>query len=203
MSDEGSMFAEGVTDNTAFNEAIKHTYSSSQVVRDAISRKLPAPSKSSRFKSEHDRYAAYMASSTFNCNVRFLTEAYKGKTYNMQYSRGTAIHGMDLQATFMIGMGDPAFASFATQYMDYFISHAKTGDPNKLRTNESIEWPLVTVAPTLSNVLDAGTNGYTLIEDDDIKEEDCGVFREIQAAVTIAEGSITFYSRRTLINFYG
>jgi carboxylesterase type B len=161
--------------------------------------KFPSPSTAQKYKTQKDRVIDFVQFSVFTCNARFITEAYKGKTYNMQYSRHGGMHGTDMLAMFylpnpsidgLISLVDPTIATFAKQYQSYLVSHARSGDPNKFRAASSIEWPLVDVGPTLSKVMHAGNMGYGLIGDTLTKAEDCDFWKEALAFLTEAGGEI-------------
>jgi hypothetical protein len=101
---------------------------------------------------------------------------------------------MDMQADFYNSSGappkgDPGFAQFAPVYQDYLLSHARTGDPNTLRSKgAAVQWPKVKVGDTFGNVLDAGKSGFSIIEDPLTKAEDCDIWTDILAGITKAGG---------------
>lgn len=47
-----------------------------------------------------------------------------------------------------------------------------------------IEWPLVTIEPTLTNVVSATDRGFELIADEKTKEEYCGLWKDVPAGMT-------------------
>ncbi|KAK3080206.1 hypothetical protein LTS18_002846 [Coniosporium uncinatum] len=145
------------------------------------------------------RDRAFVQDSSFVCYNRPLADAYLGKTYNVQYSRGSGLHGADVSANFFNGGGlgailDRGFPAFATSYQSYLTSFATSGDPNtnRVRTGRipTIEWPLVKNAlgqDVLGNVLDAGER-FVLSEDPLTKNSTCGFWVEAVAALTTLGG---------------
>ncbi|KAF2399881.1 alpha/beta-hydrolase [Trichodelitschia bisporula] len=197
--DEASMFVQDhIKNDTAFNSFIEYGYGNNSDLKAAITKAFPSPSSpQSKYKTQRARVSDYIEFSTFTCNVRYMTEAFKGRTYNIQYARGQGTHGSDIRADFYGGSGgvlsggsgsDKSFPQFAAQFQSYLTSHARTGDVNKLRINGTIEWPIVTIGPALSNVLNATDNGFELISDTKTKAEDCDFWRDIFASVTNALG---------------
>jgi carboxylesterase type B len=169
-------------------------------INEAMIKQFPSPSGAQKYKTQKDRTIDFVQFSVFTCNARFITEAYKGKTYNIQYSRGLGMHGLDVIPTFFnagtlvattSSLADPTFATFASQYQSYLTSHARTGDPNKFRAAGTPEWPHVEFGPTLSKVFNATDNGFELIEDTKTKAEDCDFWREAFATLTAAGGELS------------
>jgi carboxylesterase type B len=79
--------------------------------------------------------------SSFGCNVRYMTQAFAGKTYNMQYSKARGTHGSDILPTFyskqnpltaLVGVINPAIPIISRSMQGYFTSYITTGDPNKV-----------------------------------------------------------------------
>jgi carboxylesterase type B len=136
--------------------------------------------------------------STFTCHSRFISEGFKGKTYNLQYARGTGIHGSDIAADFynpggfsqssLSTFGDRTFGTFAATFQSYLTSHARSGDPNKFREKGAIEWPIVTLGSTLGNVLNATDKGFELVSDQKTKAEDCDFWKDVVAGMTSGLG---------------
>jgi carboxylesterase type B len=145
------------------------------------------------------RIKAFFQFSTFTCHNRFISEGLKGKTYNLQYSRGSGIHGSDIGADFynkdagfsassLSTMGDRTFGTFAATFQSYLTSHARSGDPNKFRETGAIEWPLVTMGPVFGNVLNATDKGFELVSDQKTKAEDCDFWKDVLAGMTSSLG---------------
>jgi carboxylesterase type B len=161
-------------------------------------RRYPKPGPNSKFKDEKERFIQYMQFQFFTCHVRTITSAYKDKSWVAQYSRGTGKHGMDMQADFYNSggsppKGDPGFAQFAPTYQDYLLSHARTGNPNTLgKKSAAILWPKVKFGDTFGDVLEAGKNGFWIIEDQLTKAQDCDVWTDILAGITKAGGRFPF-----------
>ncbi|KAK3070214.1 hypothetical protein LTS18_015159, partial [Coniosporium uncinatum] len=154
------------------------------------------------------RLQDFIRDSAFSCNVRYVTDAYAGKTYNARYARGSGLHGTDLLANFWatgnflldglatfagivnIGQLGFDFPSFAKAYQSYLGSYATLGDPNRLRADpfigvKTINWPTVTQGAALSNVLDAGDRGFNLVTDNEqALESNCAFWTNALAALT-------------------
>ena len=179
-------------------------YAQSAGVNAAIeARYPPVMSGSSNYTTEFDRIKALLADSSFQCNVRYLSDAYNGVNYNLQYSVTPGFHATDLLPTFydlnvdLTALGDnapfplvPGFGSFAQAYQSYLVSHARSGDPNKyaklLNVPPAIHWPKAgnSSADMLTYVLNAGNLGFSVVSDKETTESVCGFWREVAAAVT-------------------
>jgi hypothetical protein len=79
---------------------------------------------------------------------------------------------------------DPGFGNFARSYRDYFLSLARTSDPNQLKSPNSIDWPTYVGGPVFQNVLDAGSKGFELIKDNITTAENCNFFSKAWAKAT-------------------
>ena len=97
----------------------------------------------SNYTTEYDRTKALLGDSSFYCNIRYLTDAYNGKNYNLKYSVTPGVHATDLLPTFynlnidLSALGSalsipivPGFGPFAQASQSYLVSHARSGDPN-------------------------------------------------------------------------
>jgi len=196
----------GLITDSDFRGAIEHNLGFNQVVNDAIVKKMPSPAVSNgKFTSQRQRVVDYIEFSAFTCNVRFVSEAYKGKTYNSQYSRGDGSHGSDIIPLFFnegslfsraYSLFDSAISIFGPQYHSYYTSHTRTGDVNTYRINGTIQWPKAVFGPSISKVLNIQDRGYELIEDTRTTAEDCDFWRDVFAALTISAGTLP----RTLSN---
>jgi hypothetical protein len=203
VADEARMFVQNNMNNDSdFQTLVTYNFGVSPeklpAINDAIIKKFPSPSIAQKFKGQRDRTIDFVQFSVFTCHVRFITEAYQGKTYNIQYSRGSGMHGMDILADFFnpgspsamaASFSDKTFSTFAGQIQSYLTSHARSGDVNKFRAPGTIEWPLVQGGPTLSKVLNATDNGFELIDDSKTKAEDCDFWKDAYAAMTAAGGT--------------
>ena len=156
----------------------------------------------SNYTSEFARTEALIGDSSFQCNVRYLTDAYAGKTYNLQYSVTPGFHATDLLPTFYNLNIDlnilnisipypliPLFGTFAQSYQSYLVSHARSGNPNTyakvLNIPSAIYWPQPdTSGDELTGVLNAGDTGFSVVSDPETREMVCGFWREVAAAVT-------------------
>jgi carboxylesterase type B len=157
-----------------------------------------------KFKSEGERFKTLVESHAFNCHIRAVANAYggKAKVYLGQYSRGDAKHASDLPATFLssdasnplsklMEVSDPGFGNFARSYQDYFLSFARTGDPNKLKSPKTTDWPTFIGGPVFQNVLDAGSKGFELGKDNITTAENCDFFLKAWADATKQGGELS------------
>jgi carboxylesterase type B len=164
---------------------------------------------STKFESERERFRVFAATHAFNCHVREIAIAYQhtAKVYLGRYSRGPGRHGDDLLPTFfdldsssyplvsfLTELIDPGFSGFARTLQDYFLSLVRTGDPNKLKAQNAINWPTFTRGPIFQNVLDAGGKGFDLIKDNATTAESCDIFFKAWAEATI-QGGKSFTTR--------
>lgn len=149
------------------------------------------------YTTEFDRTNALLGQSSFQCNVRYLSDAYAGKNYNLQYSVTPGFHGTDLLPTFynlnvdLTLFGDdesypliPGFGSFAQAYQSYLVSHARSGNPNTYAKTVNIplaiNWPKAgDSGDEITGVLNAGDAGFNLISDSQTTESICGFWREV------------------------
>jgi hypothetical protein len=192
--DEAAMFTPSTVDEAVINAVLDQYFGTSPATKSAILAKYSTiPNAKARIKSLYQF-------STFTCSNRFISEGFPGKTYNLQYSRGTGIHGSDIAADFYIPktgfdfatLTDRTFGTFATTFQSYLLSHARTGSPNTLREKGSIEWPHATMGPTITGVMNATDRGFELIADETTREEDCGFWKDVLAGMTSSMG--TFHS---------
>ncbi|KAG8533899.1 uncharacterized protein KY384_001640 [Bacidia gigantensis] len=160
----------------------------------------------SPYATERDRLKAYIGDSSFYCNTRYLTDAYSGKNYNLQYSVTPGLHATDLLPTFynlnldlsVFGSAVsfpliPGFGSFAQAYQSYLTSHARSGDPNTYKKTinlpPAITWPKPdNSGDQVKGVLNAGDLGFSVIQDDETGKGRCSFWKDVAAAVTSAGG---------------
>ena len=208
VSDEAFIFVPSdVTTDAQFSTYVSEVfppYAQSDGVNAAIeARYPPVMSGNSNYTTEFDRTKALLGDSSFQCNVRYLSDAYNGKNYNLQYSVTPGFHATDLLPTFydlnidLTALGSstpypiiPGFGSFAQAYQSYLVSHARSGNPNTyakvLNVPPAINWPKAgsSSANVLTNVLNAGDLGFSVISDNETTESPCNFWREVAAAVT-------------------
>lgn len=140
------------------------------------------------------RVKTFIGDSTFYCNTRSLLDAFSKRSYALRYSRRTGIHGADVLADFydpnstmspIIEVMDPGFGRFATTFQSALLSHARTGDPNALSTKNNtlaVHWPLARPQGNgYSDVLNAGENGFTLVDNDQVPQDRCRFWSRIFA----------------------
>ncbi|QDS70471.1 hypothetical protein FKW77_009992 [Venturia effusa] len=197
VSDEATAFvADSLKNNKTFFEASFVSSYGDNKIKDAILARYPPPGPGSKYKDEKDRMADSMGTGFFTCHVRTIANAFKDKAWIAQYSRGNGKHGMDLTANFYNSHGtppkdDPGFATFATTFQNYLLSHARTGDPNTLQKGEgAIEWPKATFGPVFRHVLEAGNKGYALINDSQTTAETCDFWLDVWASATKLGGYV-------------
>lgn len=178
--DEAQLFVPATVNESVIDAVLQHYFASSPTTIAAIKKHYAA------IADPKARIKQIYQFSTFSSHNRFITEAYPGKTYNMQYSRGTGIHGSDIPADFYKpGIFDSKAAKkIGSQFQAYLLSHARTGDPNKERDAATVEWPKVRIGPTLAPVLNVTDSGFALIEDPATKKADSEFWRETLAAFT-------------------
>ena len=183
------MFVPSDTSQAAFETLLKYFWGSSPASIEAIKNQYPI----SKFSTERERFRSFINWSTFVCGTRYVADAYKGKTYNMVYSQGAAMHGVDIGTTFYDSTGvmamatkllNPKYADLAPKYQAYLTSHARSGDPNKFKAAGTVEWPKVTYGPTFSNVLNVTNDGFVLISDPANTEADCAFWTKIMEDFT-------------------
>ncbi|KAL8895702.1 MAG: hypothetical protein Q9207_008054 [Kuettlingeria erythrocarpa] len=212
VTNEAEIFVPpSVLTDAQFTEYITARYSPStssanaSVIPAIEARYPPVLAPGSNYTTQRARLRDLIQEASFVCNVRTLSDAYAGKTYNLQYSVTPALHATDLLPTFYnlnLDLGlladavgvplAPGFAGFSQAYQSYLVSHARTGDPNTskqfLGVPPTIRWPMPmgTTAgeDALTGVLDAGDLGFKLVEDQQTRRSRCGFWREVAAAVT-------------------
>ena len=180
-SDEASMFVPSlVLDRpTSFEDEIKSLYSSSPSALKKIRERYPL----SKYANNQAQIIDYMDSSYFLCNVRNIAQAYMGKAYLGQYSRGSGKHGTDIRVLFYdpeagTPKDDPELVTIAPQFQSYFLSHAVTGDVNARRAEGTVEWPFAEIGETYGNVMDVNQT-FSLIEDKLLNNDVCDFWLDV------------------------
>ena len=190
---------------TTWVEYIFPSYSTKAGLTQSILDHYPPAGVGSPYLLVRDRINAFLAESSFACNVRTLSDAYNGKNYNLEYQVTPALHGTDLLPTFydlnldLSVLGTqwdisliPIFGQFAQTFQAYLVSHARTGDPNTykkplLNVPPAITWPKAdNSGDAIKNVLSANDLGFgvSTIEDTETTKSRCGFWVEVAAAVT-------------------
>ena len=212
VSDEAFYFVPtDVTTDAHFSAFVSEffpAYAKSAGVNAVIeARYPPVTNGKSNHSTEFDRTKALLAESSFQCNIRYLTDAYDGKNYNIRYAVTPGFHAADLLPTFydlnvdLTALGQtspfaliPGFGSFAQAYQSYLVSHARSGDPNKyakkLNVPPAIHWPKPgnSSADVITDVLNVGDLGFSVVSDGQTKESVCGFWREVAATLTYLGG---------------
>lgn len=136
----------------------------------------------SAYETQSARMRSFIQDYLFNCNVRWLTNALPTttKTYNMVYGEGAAWHALDVISMFYradMRVGNysvslaPAMTAFTKAYQSYFVSHALTGDPNKMvlalpngEAAPTTSWPSPPTfdGENIGNVLFVGNDTFKL-----------------------------------------
>lgn len=163
---------------------------------DRVSQLYPAvASPGSPFKNIADRYAAYVADAGFNCHHRAVAQAYPDKTYTYQSSLWNGTHYMDQFPSFF----DSQSTSYINQIMlryapslnavqafqSYLVSEIVSGNPNKLRNNATIEWPVTSGFDAASvhgvlNFTDSyGPQSFKVIASDKLIKKRCEFWEEV------------------------
>jgi carboxylesterase type B len=192
VKDEAEIFFDqSVLTDAEFDNWIQRVYP--KAVLDAgwaaeIDRQYPSPNATgSRFKTEQDRMKTFLQDTVFTCNARYLSTAYWGRSWNIQYSAMGGLHGTDVAPTYYTGV--PPIPQFAA-YQSYVTSYATTGDPNTNRIqNTTIEWPRVNIGLEKPYpVLNVTDTGFALIYDSIIKKSTCDWFLNFQKDATALQG---------------
>ncbi|KAF2230164.1 alpha/beta-hydrolase [Viridothelium virens] len=212
VADEAELFVDGSistdTEFSSFLGSIFPNYTTVTGINNVIEARYPSISTpGSNYTTITDRVKAFVRDSSFTTNTRFMTDAYAGKTYNMQYSVTPGWHATDLIPLFLNPYIDidtlngtlpvpvlPIIGSFAQAYQSYFTSHARTGDPNShaalLNIPPAIQWGKVGSASAeyYTDVLDAGDFGFSNTTDTQNAKSAADFWVQVQAAVTNAGG---------------
>lgn len=145
--------------------------------------------KADNYITERDRLKAISGDNSFPCNLRYLSDVYNSKGYNLQYSVMSDLHATDFLPTFINLNLDlatlfngtsvpkiPSFGASALNYYPYLVSHARSGEPDTYK--KAINVPLAITKPrsvntrhALTGVLEASDLGFTLITDQETKRE--------------------------------
>lgn len=202
-ADESELFVDGhIQTDEQFNEFIDSVfpeYAKEAGINAAIESFFPPVATNDTYNTVTERTKAFVRDSCFTCWSRYLTDAYAGNTWNMQYSVTPGWHGTDLLPLFYqiyVSFGDdvpypllPGFGTLAATYQSYLTSHARSGDPNTYSTNVTIDWPHPTTGDeNLGSVLDVGDGGFSLTTDEQLPKSECDFIFEMAAAVTNVGG---------------
>lgn len=121
----------------------------------------------------------------FNCNTRYITQAYGNITYNYRYSLRPSIHAADLFLTFMDlrfewkGKRQWLQFPYARAWQSYLISFIKHGDPNVERRPGTIKWD---IAGQDIRIVDLRWEGFQKDVDDQVDEERCAFWQRAEYA---------------------
>jgi hypothetical protein len=121
----------------------------------------------------------------FNCNTRFIANAYGNKTYNYRYSIRPSIHAADLFLTFLDlkfdwkGERQLMRLPYAQAWQSYLISFIKYGDPNVHRRQDTIPWGYT---GENMNIVDLRREEFKWDVDDQVDEERCAFWQRAEYA---------------------
>ena len=210
VSDEAEIFVDGhIQTDQEFDDYIDVAFPNYTIqagVNAIIEKQYPPPGIGQAYLTETDRVKALVQDISFTCNTRYLSEAYAGVNYNLQYSVTPGWHATDLLPTFynadvsLSAFGAsvpfpliPIFGGFAEAYQSYLVSHAMTGDPNSHRL-------IINVPPTIpwghpdasgneiTGVLNAGDLGFSYITDTENTQDVCDFWVQVEAAASAQGG---------------
>lgn len=212
MIDESDLFvSETVVVDQQFEQWLNAklpAYSKPEVTK-AVLEAYTATNIEGPYLTAREHYKAFVRDSTVICNVRTLTQAYSGKTYNMQYAITPGLHANDVLVMFFdssIPLANynasvnfalvPGFATLAEAYQSYMASHAVYGDPNTgritLNIPPTIQWPHPNQSgDTYTNVLNVGDTGFSLINDTQLSaksDSHCDFISQLNRALTNLNG---------------
>lgn len=183
----------------ALVDAVFPPYAKAAGVNSAIEKRYPPVlNGAGPYKTERDRAKAVVRDLVFLCNVRSLSDAYRGRNWNLQYSVPPGLHGSDVLPTFFnrnvnLTLIDeiagapisPEFISLIETYQSYFVSQARTGNPNTLKRPRAITWPRpYNKGDVIGGVLDFSDRGFNVITDNQASESVCRFWRHVEATVT-------------------
>ena len=202
VSDEASLFVPiSMKDDEDFTSTVESVYSL-YTKRGGVTSSIIARYGKRNYTTTFGRAKAFLGDSSFYCNTRYLTDAYKGKTWNIKYSVLPGFHGTDLLPTFYnlnLDLDDfgssvpfplvPGFGGFSQGYQSYLVSHARTGDPNtyrkRLNIPHTVAWPKPdSSGDRIKDVLQVDNLGFSIITDGQIRRETCDFWQEIMEALT-------------------
>ncbi|KAI4217815.1 MAG: hypothetical protein LQ349_009005 [Xanthoria aureola] len=196
---------------STYVDAILPPYAKTGGVNAAVEARYP-PTKApnTNYTTQRARLHDLLNEASFACNVRYLSDAYAGKNYNLQYGVTPGLHATDLLPTFYnlnLNLGlfgrdvpfpvIPGFGYFSRAYQSYLTSHARTGDPNRykktLNLPPAITWPKAREdGDRIVDVLNAGDLGFRVVEDEQTRRSRCGFWVDVAAAVTGLGGEFFF-----------
>jgi hypothetical protein len=201
VSNEGGLFVTGeIQTDAAFANLTNFVIPAyAPTVRTAVAHFYPTPGTAgSPYATQNDRTLQWLDDTNFLCNYRYLNDAYKTKTWSMQYSVGNGFHSDDLVPTFYNGTGaaTATLDSLYKSYQSYLVSLSTTGNPNTNRRTvgnpATINWPITTGQSNekLSNVLNVTDAGFAIITDSESLKSHCDFFLNVQAAITLKGGYV-------------
>ncbi|CAL8578603.1 hypothetical protein XPA_004372 [Xanthoria parietina] len=202
VSEEAYLFVpSSIKESEDFTATVEYIYPA-YAKRAGITSSMTARYGERNYTTASKRFKALLGDSSFYCNVRCLTDAYKGQTWNLKYSVLPGLHGTDILPTFynlnldLDGFGKsvpfplvPGFGGFAQAYQSYLVSHARTGDPNTHRKKIGLSpiraWPKPDGSgDSVEGVLQAGNLGFSVVSDGQVRRETCDFWQEMMEALT-------------------
>ncbi|KAL8662773.1 MAG: hypothetical protein Q9168_008206 [Polycauliona sp. 1 TL-2023] len=177
----------------------------------------PTTAPNTNYTTARARARDLLNEASFVCNTRYLSDAYTGHNYNLQYSVTPGFHATDLLPTFYNLNLDldalkkaisipliPIFGGFSQAYQSYLTSFARTGDPNVFKKTvgvpPAVGWPKAVNSgdkDMIGGVLEAGDLGFSVIDDGMTRRSRCNFWRDVQAAVTAVGVHVSSHIQRT------
>jgi carboxylesterase type B len=173
----------------------------------------PAPeTPGSPFRNTSERVASYVADIGFNCHHRSIVQAWPDKTYTYQSSFWGGGHYIDQFTTFyepggpgvnanlsyfngLISLAAGRNAMSAQAFQSYLVSEIVAGNPNTMRNNATIEWPLTNglTDAALKGVLDItapnGPDGFRIVTSPRLVKERCDFWNDVWSEMATAYAS--------------
>ena len=218
MKDEASLFVTGSVDTPSrFSSFLSLAFPGDRLksVRKSIEDKYPSPGEP--FNGNQTlRLQKMLQDWTFVCNTRQIYDAFPKQVYAMQYGFVPATHGSDVVPLSYTGNRDSMdllefvglpeniasvlagiVPSLSYTYLRYYVSHAIYGNPNDLRGNGMMEWPLteddgnqITNALQTNLIfLDPAHRFFDIRPDAESSRDNCQFWTETASAITKANSA--------------
>ncbi|KAE9984371.1 hypothetical protein EG328_008857 [Venturia inaequalis] len=149
-SDEVYMFASSkITTQRSLDDFQRKLLPTTPVLQNAIQQHF------NKFRTVKDRLFDLIQGTSFACNVRFLSQAYKGRNWVYQYAKGRGTHGSDILPMFysrnspltaLVGVLNTDVAKMAEKLQPYLAAYITTGDPSNRARGLATVFPMDRVA---------------------------------------------------------
>ncbi|RDI76905.1 hypothetical protein Vi05172_g13132 [Venturia inaequalis] len=190
-SDEVYMFASSkITTQRSLDDFQRKLLPTTPVLQNAIQQHF------NKFRTVKDRLFDLIQGTSFACNVRFLSQAYKGRNWVYQYAKGRGTHGSDILPMFysrnspltaLVGVLNTDVAKMAEKLQPYLAAYITTGDPSNRARGLATVFPMDRVADSnrefLAPVL-SFDDINVVIPDPATKFSQCEFWRDGMAAGT-------------------